>query len=113
MSFKAIVTKSQIMKGYPVVISIGYCNLQNLLYYEIPRYYTIRLEGWGCDVYEINNCVAIATGYAPFGNVKPDYDIVRSYDDKARNVLYNAPWDTRKAELNKLLTAFINEVVPE
>lgn len=75
-------TRKAIMNNYNKVIRIGYCNLHNLLYYQTPSAYTTRQEGWGADIYHVNIDIAIATGYAPFGNVKPKYDTLRKYEKR-------------------------------
>ena len=75
-------TKKAINAGYGTRIEIGYADLQNLLKYKNAVAYTTRPEGWGADIYDFGN-VAIVTGYAPFGNFRPDYDMVHRYDEAA------------------------------
>ena len=102
-------TKKAINNGFNTVICVGYCNLQHLLNYESASAYTARAEGWAADVYEFGG-VAIVTGYAPFGNVRPSYDVIRRYDDQARGILYETrSYETRDA-LRSLIDAFIEEV---
>lgn len=110
MKFKT--TQKAIRNGYCNVISIGYCDIQSLLNYENPIAYTTRREGWGCDIYEITPSTAIATGYAPFGNIRPKYEIKRAYEEKARTILYDysKPFETRRDELRNLLNEFVKEV---
>ena len=105
-------TQKAIRNGYCNVIAIGYCNTQTLLHYENPIAYTTRLEGWGCDIYEITPNTAIATGYAPFGNIRPKYEITRAYEEKAQTILYDysKPFETRRDELRNLLNEFVKEV---
>lgn len=109
MKFKT--TRKAITGGYNTIISIGYCNAQHLLRYEEPTAYTTRAEGWGADVYHVGS-VAIVTGYAPFGNVKPDYDLVRKYDREAEAIcsISSFDWNTAKVEARALLERFIKEV---
>ena len=80
MKFKT--TKKAVNEGYGTRIEIGYADLQFLLKYKDPAAYTTRTEGWGADIYDFGN-VAIVTGYAPFGNFRPDYDMVHRYDKAA------------------------------
>lgn len=110
MKFKT--TQKAIRNGYYNVISIGYCNIQSLLHYENPIAYTTCREGWACDIYEITPNTAIATGYAPFGNIHPKYEITHSYEEKARIILYDysKPFETRRDELRNLLNEFVKEV---
>ena len=78
-------TQKQIREHYPTIIRISYCNMQHLLRFENPFAYLTRKEGWACDVYDIGG-IAISTGYAPFGNVRPHYDLVRAYEEKAKEI---------------------------
>ena len=104
-------TQKAIKNGFYKVISIGYCNLQHLLNCEIETAYTTRREGWAADIYDFGN-VAIVTGYAPFGNIRPDYETVKKYDNMAREIIGNIfSWDERKAALRSLIDNFIEEVI--
>lgn len=108
MKFKT--TQKAVRNGYSAVISIGYCNIQSLLSHETPVAYTTRREGWGADIYQVGN-VAIATGYAPFGNVKVSYEKQREYEELAQKIRKNyKPWDETKSELRALLENFVEEV---
>lgn len=109
MKFKT--TKKAINNGYAKVISIGYCNLQHLLCCEEPIAYTVRREGHASDVYTFGN-VAITTGYAPFGNVHPDYEIQHKYETMAENICREV-WDyqKRKPKLRVLIYEFLDEVL--
>lgn len=110
MKFKT--TKKEIMNGYRDIICVGYCNLQNMLNTENPIAYTTRAEGWGSDIYEFGN-IAIVTGYAPFGNIRPNYDIQKKYDDMAEKIVYDysIQWADRKIKLLNLIEQFISEIV--
>lgn len=109
MKFKT--TKKAIRNNYTNIIKIGFDNLQHLLNYEKPIAYITRVEGWACDIYEINENTVISTGYDAFGNITPDCKIVREYDQKARQILCkNEPSDTIQRKLANLLGDFINEV---
>lgn len=109
MKFKT--TQKAIKGGYSDVIRVGYCDLQYLLKFENPIAYTTRVEGWAADVYSVKNR-AIVTGYAPFGNIKPPYSLVREYDDQARAIVedWNTPQDVKREKIGVLLDAFIYEV---
>ena len=47
----------------PIVLGVGYCELQCLLNYESPIAYTSGKYGWDCDLYMINDRFSIVTGY--------------------------------------------------
>lgn len=102
-------TKKAINSGFNKVLCVGYCDLQHLLQYESASAYTARREGWAADVYEFGG-VAIVTGYAPFGNIRPSYDVIRKYDDEARGILYNTRCNETRDKLRALIDAFIEEV---
>lgn len=109
---KIKVTKKQIMKGYYNIICTGYCNLQALLNYVEPDYYTCGVYGWNSDVYKINNNTCIVTGYRPFGNIR-NYDLVKKYEQKAEKIIYNndLDYEVKKKKLNKLLDKFVKETL--
>ena len=112
MKFKA--TQKAVKNFYRNVIRVGYCGLQYLLYYQNPIAYTCGVYGWNADVYEIGGGLAICTGYRPLGNITVDYDIVRKYDDMAREIVYNRDtYEKQKEQLNILLNNFINEIMKE
>lgn len=106
-------TQKAIREGYSNIIKIGYCNVQHLLSVKSPIAYTTRREGWGSDIYEITSNTCIVTGYAPFGNIKPDYNVTREYDEKARKIRYDysLPWEEQEKKINALLIEFIKEVI--
>lgn len=104
-------TQRDVKNGYSNVIGVGYCNLQNLLSHETETAYTTRREGWAADIYDFGT-VAIVTGYAPFGNIRPAYDIQKKYDTAAEKIRcnYNLSWTEQKEQLKKLIAEFIEEV---
>lgn len=108
MKFKT--TQKEIRNGYGKVIAIGYCRVQYLLNCENPIAYTAGRNGWGADIYSFGS-VAIATGYSPFGNVRPDYETVKKYEDQARKIVCGTnDYYKRQKALAKLIEKFIAEV---
>ena len=108
MKFKT--TQREIKENYKTVISVPYCGLQNLLNYESPVAYTVRREGWAADIYDMGNGVAITMGYAPFGNVRPSYELRERYEKQAEKVRYIPSYEEKVKALQKLQKAFIEEV---
>lgn len=104
-------TQKAVKEGYKNKICVGYCNLQYLLNYESPAAYTARREGWAADIYDFGN-TAIITGYAPFGNIRPAYDICKKYDNAAEKIRYDysLSWEEKKEKTTELLKQFIKEV---
>ena len=115
---KVKTTQKTIKEAYQNVIAVGYCNLQSLLdfFYDKERYYTVRREGWGSDVYDFGN-VAISTGYAPFGNVRPNYELTQKYEHKAQELrsisLLKTTYPEKRKEAEKLIAEFIKEALAE
>ena len=110
MKFKA--SKKQIIDGYWLTISIGYCDLQNLLNYEEPIAYTCGNYGWNADIYQITPNIAIVTGYRPFGNVKANYDLNRKYEKEAGKIISNydtgLTYDQKKEKVRKLIDELVD-----
>lgn len=109
---KIKVTQKQIKEGFKNIIRVGYGDLQYLLNYKTPTYYTSGVYGWNSDIYVINNNTAICMGYRPFGNIS-NYDIVKKYEEKAEKItheLYNQSGTKLQHELNSLLNEFIKEI---
>lgn len=100
-------TEKEIKKGYKKILSIGYCQAQNLLQYEEAKAYTAGVYGWKSDVYDIDG-VAISTGYAPIGQ-RVNYDIVKKYEAEAEAVDYRKPYEQRREEVRALLHKWMAE----
>lgn len=116
MSVKFKTKQKDIMAGYCYVIKTGYCTLQNLLQYKRPVAYTTRREGWGADIYEIDQNTVITTGYAPFGNITPDWKLVKQYDQKAADYVYDHRLDNLyngPKYLDKLLKELVDKIIKE
>lgn len=105
-------TKTAVLHGYSTVICTSYCAVQTLLAYENPAAYTARREGWAADVYDFGN-VAIVTGYAPFGNIRPGYEVCKKYELAAEKIRYDysLTWEEQKQQLRNLIDEFIKEAV--
>lgn len=106
MKFKT--TKKEINSNFKNVISIGYCDAQYLLNRKNPIAYNAGYYGWNCDIYDIKG-VAIVTGYRPWGNIHPDYETIKKYEDEAREICCNS-WKDIPDQLDQLLNQFIEEV---
>lgn len=110
MKFKT--TQKAIKANYNTIICVSYCGFQNLLNYESPVAYTVRREGWAADIYDMSGGVAIVTGYAPFGNIRPFYELRERYETDAKKIRYNysLAWEEQREQLKQLAKAFIEEV---
>ena len=105
------VTQKEIKANFSKIISVPYCGLQNLLNWESPVAYTSRREGWAADIYDMGGGVAIVTGYAPFGNIRPAYELRERYETQAAEIRYNCrlSWEEQREQLNQLAKEFIAE----
>ena len=106
------VTQKEIKANFDKIISVPYCGLQNLLNWESPVAYTARREGWAADIYDMGGGVAIVTGYAPFGNIRPAYEFCERYETQAAAIRYNyrLSWEEQREKLQQLANEFIKEV---
>ena len=109
MKFKT--TKKEIYQNYKNVICVSYCKLDYLLTNHEPIAYNSGVDGWKCDIYDING-VAIVTGYQPFGNIRPDYNIIKKYEDEARKICGDSwgSFQNMMDQVDQLLNQFIEEV---
>ena len=105
------VTQKEIKANFDKIISVPYCRLQNLLCWESPVAYTTRREGWAAYIYDMGGGVAIVTGYAPFGNIRPAHEFLMRYEKQAESIRYNysLSWAEQREQLRKLANEFIKE----
>jgi len=93
------------------IIKTGYCAIQHLINYKSPAAYTCGVYGWNADIYYING-VCIVTGYRPFGNIVPGYEVNYSYDEKARTICNSLkPYKEKSAALDCLIDEYLREVL--
>lgn len=76
-------TMKHIKQNYKKIINVGYCELQNFLKHETPKYYTAGVYGWNADIYVFGD-VALVTGYRPFGNIKIESKIIEHIEEKSK-----------------------------
>lgn len=112
---KARVTKKSIKERYGNIVEVPYCNLQHVLCYKMPFGYTTRVEGWAADIYYIDSDTVIATGYAPFGNIKPGYELCRQYEAKAEQIMalypFNISYEDMSMKLEELAENFCKDAI--
>lgn len=108
---KRKITRNEMKMYYNDIIKIGYCNAQHILYYDRPQFYNYGVYGWNYDVYDFGD-VAICTGYRTIGNVKPNYEIIRKYDDMAKMIVSgNDSFDVKVEKVQSLRKEFIERVL--
>ena len=106
MKFKT--TRKAVMANYVKIIKVGYCELQYLLNYESPIAYTSGVYGWSADIYDFGG-VAICMGYNPFGNICPNWELLKKYEEEAKEIILSNS-DDKRTQLDNLLEKFIDEV---
>lgn len=107
------VKKSDVMNQNRYIICVGYCELQYLLRFQDSPFYTAGVYGWNADVFQINSNIVIVTGYRPFGNVRPHYELTREYDTKAGAILENdnLSYFEKESEIEKLIGEFCEKAI--
>ena len=57
--------------------------------------------------------VAVTTGYAPFGNIRPSYELRERYEKQAEKIRYDysLSWDEQLEQLNQLAKEFIQVAI--
>ena len=95
-------TRKELRGLFTTIICVGYCNLQSLLVDIDPAYYLTRPEGWAADAYIVDCNTIIVTGYDPFGNISPEYDIQRKYELLARRAIGDGLYIDTDSKLEKL-----------
>lgn len=67
MATKYRTTNREQRRNNFIVISIGYCDIQNITHFLRPEAYTCGLYGWNADFYAVPGFdnVIISTGYRP------------------------------------------------
>lgn len=104
-------TAKAVRNGYGTVYSIGYCEMQALLWYSEPVAYTCGVYGWNADVYAMPGNVAICTGYRPTGK-NASWDLVKKYEDEARAIVddWGIPYEQKKARVSALLADLLGDL---
>ena len=104
-------TRKATMKKFDKIISVGYCNLQNLLYLKDPESYWCGELGWYCDIYNVNG-VAITTGYQPFGNYNADITVCELFESRAREIFKEIrDYETQSKMIDNLIADFVGTVI--
>ena len=89
------------------IVPIGYCHAQFLLHGREPMWYTTsNVYGWRADIYLLGEGLAIATGYAPFGDLKLSYDFIQKYETEAAEAIAKRD----EAEHERVFQAFVKAV---
>lgn len=97
-------------------ITLGTQEPYYLLRYHNPDWYTCGVYGWNFDAYDIDGVLIMWGDRGTFGKLA-DYDRIRFYEDKAKEIC-NELYKTQTQEqiiqrLNGLIKDFIGETLKE
>ena len=95
-------------------ITLGTQEPYYLLRYHNPDFYTCGIYGWNFDAYDIDGVLIMWGDRGTFGKLA-DYDRIRFYEDKAKEIcgeLYKTQTQEQVIQrLNGLIKDFIGEVL--
>ena len=108
---KAKTTRKWVNESY-YCVSFGYCELQYLLTFQEPRFYTCGTYGWNFDAYVFACDYAVTTGYrGMIENVstRKDFD-VQSLESKAEKIVKGdtLTYEQQKKAVNTLLAELLS-----
>ena len=111
-------TKRNIRENSGTILNVGYCELQYLLYYCNAFAYSAGVYGWSCDFYQPSfkfSGVCIATGYNTerMGGKRVSYELVKEYEQKARELVNDYSQINKREALNALIDEFIEKALTE
>lgn len=97
--------------SYYTCYGTGYGDMQFLLRFQEPRFYTCGVYGWNCDVYTFGD-YAITTGYrGQIHHVDRLYELEREYDREAEKIICNhdLTYEEQEKKVNRLLKDFLEK----
>ena len=111
-------TKTNVKNNFVTILTVGYCELQYLLNCCSAFAYSAGVYGWGCDFYQPSSKfsgVCIATGYNTdrMGGKQVSYELVKEYEQKAREVMNDYSQTNKREALNTLIDEFIEKALIE
>ena len=98
-------TGKAVVAGSSNLVSVGYCDLAELLRNHSAVAYTCGVYGWNFDVFEVYG-LTICTGYR--GMPGRTANNAREYNKRARAIWedYSRPWEERREAVENLLREF-------
>ena len=102
--------KNKVASNY--IWQVGYCDMQNLLYYKSAIAYTSGVYGWNFDLYEVDG-VYFTTGYRNMIGKQVDYELLRKYEEQAGEIIKTwgrYEYEVKKELIDNLLKEFIKEL---
>lgn len=101
----AQVTRKFVVNSCSNIKKCEYCDLQYLLRYQNPSYFTRGVYGWNFDVYLLPG-LTLCTGYR--GMPGERLEGIKEYEDKARKIYenYSLSYEQRVSAIATLLDEF-------
>ena len=111
-------TKSNVRKNFGTILTVGYYELHYLLNRCSPFAYSVGVYGWNCNFYQPSfkfSGVCIATGYNTdrLGGKRVSYELVKEYEQKARELVNDYSQTNKREALNALIDEFIEKALTE
>jgi hypothetical protein len=108
---KTKISKKDINNRFKNVLRIHADELYNLLYFKNAFAYSIRVEGWACDYYEIGN-ICFCSGDSPIGQ-KANRDLEKHFEAKAKKIREGNFFkrETKIKKIDSLLLEFANQLI--
>lgn len=111
---KTKITMKSIKNNWRNIYSCGYCDLQYIMKYNEPAFYTSGVYGWNCDIYvDYAKDIAITTGYRGMTGKMIDNAIIEKYSNVAKKIVentFNLSYEEIKKALDENVEAFYNEL---
>lgn len=108
---KAKISKKDIKNRFQNVLNVHAWNLKNLLYFTPAFAYSVRLEGFACDYYEVG-AICLCSGDAPIGKER-NKKLEETFEAKAKKINESTflKSETKKKKINALLSEFANQSI--
>lgn len=110
---KIKVSAKSLQEAYPIIISCGYCSIENMEYFMNARYYTCGVYGWSSDCYEPKHNVLISTGYRPVRGIQARASICKYYDKECSEIRSNTEltYYQKQERAHKIINTFVDVVI--
>ena len=107
-------TAKEVRNAFIKIIALDPCEAVELLRAHNPMLYTCGVYGWNFDVYIVED-TAICTGYRGMPGIRPERELVKSYEARARDIWneFDRPYKERTKQVDTLLRQLLREVFAE
>ena len=108
---KAKISKKDVNSRFLHILHVHAYELRNLLYFTPAFAYSVRVEGWACDYYEIGR-ICLSSGDSPIGK-KANRELEKTFEAKAKKINESTFFkrETKAKKINALLLEFANQSI--